>query len=79
MEHHVQAKHLFPIQKIPKTERFFFFFFARKKILFLSCGILLLFAMTQFLCNLPDIYKLSTIIKVILNFGLSTRKHYIIH
>lgn len=39
-----------------------------------SYGTFLPFAITQFLCNLPDIYKHSTIIKVILNFGLLTQE-----
>lgn len=35
-----------------------------------SCGSFLPFAITPLQCNLPDIYKLSTIIKVDVNFGL---------
>lgn len=40
-----------------------------------SCDTFLLFAITQFLCNLSDICKLSTIIKVVLNFGLLAQEN----
>lgn len=65
MEHRAQAKRPFPIHKIPETERLFFLVLGN-----VSCGSFLPFAITPFQCNLPDIYKLSTIIKVDLHSGL---------
>lgn len=54
--------------------------FLKRRDLFLTlgnfgCGTFLLFAITQFLCNQTDIYKLSTIITVALNFGLLAQEN----